>query len=43
MPQFEKNRSDTIFCNQEWRKQNSAIQMNNTDFEGLYKGKDHIF
>lgn len=25
------------------KKPNSTIQMTNTNFEGLYKGKDHIF
>ena len=43
VPQLERNGSDTIVCNKKRGKQNSTIRMSNTDFEGLYKGKDHIF
>ena len=41
--QLERKRSDIIFYNEEQGKQNSAIRMNNIDFECLYKDKDHIF
>ena len=43
MTQLERVRIDIIFCNKIWKKENLAIQINNIDFKGLYKGKDRIF